>query len=80
MMRNVYIGLVVLVTAVVSQHDKMGSFLQDRASLTQSYDVGPAGRFGGQDKAVGLILANPLGLGAGPVSYTHLTLPTNREV
>ena len=37
---------------------------RERASLDQSYDEGPEGRFGGQQKAAGLILQNPLGLGA----------------
>ena len=36
----------------------------ERASLDQSYDEGPEGRFGGQQKAAGLALENPLGLGA----------------
>lgn len=35
-----------------------------RAALEQPYDVGPNGRFGGQIKAVGLILTHPLGIGA----------------
>ena len=66
------IGLVVMGTALVSQNDKIAGFLQERASLTQSYDVGPAGRFGGQDKAISLILENPLGIGAGQFTlYYH---------
>jgi O-antigen ligase len=36
----------------------------ERASFEQSYDVGPEGRFGGQAKAVELIAAHPLGIGA----------------
>lgn len=36
---------------------------QERASLGQSYDEGPDGRFGGQAKAVGLILDHPFGIG-----------------
>lgn len=64
-------ALVALVTLVVLQNDKMASFLQDRASLTQSYDVGPAGRFGGQEKAIRLLLDNPLGIGAGQFALRH---------
>ncbi len=55
-------GAVVL--AMAAQTDAVGDLLQERAALTQSYDVGPQGRFGGQQKAKVLILANPLGLGA----------------
>lgn len=36
---------------------------EERASLDQSYDEGPDGRFGGQAKAVGLILEHPFGIG-----------------
>lgn len=50
--------------AVAAQTEAVGELLRDRAALTQSYDVGPEGRFGGQEKAKGLILDNPLGLGA----------------
>ena len=63
--------LVALVTLVALQNDKIASFLQDRASLTQSYDVGPAGRFGGQEKATRLLLDNPLGIGAGQFAQRH---------
>ncbi len=52
------------VLVVAAQHDSIGDLLSHRAALTQSYDVGPEGRFGGQEKAKGLILENPLGLGA----------------
>ncbi len=39
------------------------SLLSERASLEQSYDSGPEGRFGGQAKAVDLILEHPFGVG-----------------
>jgi O-antigen ligase len=39
------------------------SLFAERASLGQSYDEGPDGRFGGQAKAVGLILEHPFGIG-----------------
>ncbi len=38
--------------------------LNERAALTQSYDEGPEGRFGGQAKAFDYALKNPWGLGA----------------
>ncbi len=64
-------ALVALPTLAVLQNDKMANFLQERASLTQSYDVGPAGRFGGQEKAKRLLLENPLGIGAGQFTALH---------
>lgn len=59
------LGLMALFAAgiAVLQSPKMSDALQDRASLTQSYDVGPDGRFGGQAKAKLLILENPFGIG-----------------
>ena len=50
---------------------EIGRVLADRATLTQSYDEGPEGRFGGQRKAVGLIAENPLGIGALEFSASH---------
>ncbi|MBA4131317.1 MAG: hypothetical protein C0519_07810 [Hyphomicrobium sp.] len=49
---------------IALQFDNVANLLSQRASLTQSYDVGPDGRFGGQEKAIDLILSNPLGIGA----------------
>ncbi len=63
--------LIAVITFLVLQDDKIGSFLTDRASLTQSYDVGPAGRFGGQEKAIRLLLDNPFGIGAGQFTLIH---------
>ncbi len=57
--------------AVALQFDSVSSLLSQRASLTQSYDVGPDGRFGGQAKAVDLILSNPLGIGAQQFTPVH---------
>jgi O-antigen ligase len=54
----------VLLLAVALQFDAVADLLSARASLTQSYDEGPDGRFGGQAKARALILAHPLGIGA----------------
>ena len=59
-------GLAMLVPLlmVALQHDAVGNLFSQRATLTQSYDVGPEGRFGGQQKAFDLIGAHPLGIGA----------------
>lgn len=60
------IGAMIAAAAVLValQFDNVANLLSQRASLTQSYDVGPDGRFGGQEKAINLILSNPLGIGA----------------
>lgn len=58
----VVIGAVLI--GVALQFDAVSSLLSERASLTQSYDEGPEGRFGGQVKARALILSHPFGLGA----------------
>ena len=50
---------------------KVADLLGQRASLEQSYDVGPEGRFGGQKKAVGLIATHPLGIGALEFARSH---------
>lgn len=54
-----------LVVGAALQFDEVSKLLEERASLSQSYDIGPDGRFGGQEKARNLILENPLGIGAG---------------
>lgn len=53
------------------QSDKVQQLLSERMTLTQSYDEGPNGRFGGQAKAVDLILENPFGIGANVFSQVH---------
>lgn len=62
------IGAVILIAA---QNDGIVELLSQRASLTQSYDVGPEGRFGGQEKALGLIAENPFGIGATIFTAVH---------
>lgn len=59
------LGAAVLVAALAAavQLEAVADLLHERASLEQSYDEGPEGRFGGQAKAVGLILDNPFGIG-----------------
>ncbi len=65
-------ALVVVGTVIVAmQFDNVASLLSQRASLTQSYDVGPDGRFGGQEKALHLVLENPLGIGAQVFASVH---------
>ncbi len=46
------------------QSDTIRTLIAERAALTQSYDTGPEGRFGGQRKALSLIVEKPLGIGA----------------
>ena len=55
------------------QIDQVKVLLDERASMDQSYDVGPDGRFGGQEKARALILAHPFGIGTHTFrdSYHH---------
>jgi O-antigen ligase len=56
-------GLVAVIAASLAT-DTLGRRFEERAELTQSYDVGPDGRFGGQAKAWRLIVENPFGIGA----------------
>lgn len=65
------VALVAILIGGVLQNESMAGFLEERATLTQSYDVGPAGRFGGQEKAVRLLLDNPLGIGAGEFTSVY---------
>lgn len=56
--------LAVGVFAAAQTIPQVAELMGERASLEQSYDVGPEGRFGGQAKAVELIATHPLGIGA----------------
>ena len=58
------LAVVALLVGVALQIDTVSKLFDQRASLDQSYDVGPEGRFGGQLKAIEHILASPLGIGA----------------
>ena len=58
------IGAAVGMLAIAAQLDQVSGLLSSRAALTQSYDEGPQGRFGGQFQALMMILEHPLGLGA----------------
>jgi len=53
-------GLVV----IAAQFDAVADLLSQRATLEQSYDSGPDGRFAGQAKALDLIAETPQGIGA----------------
>lgn len=61
------------VLGIALQFDQVANLMQQRAALTQGYDEGPDGRFGGQQKAMRLIVNNPLGIGAQvfPYFYHH---------
>lgn len=63
-------GLIAVV-AVALQFDEVTKLLEQRASLDQSYDYGSEGRFGGQAKAVGLVISHPFGIGAREFSANH---------
>lgn len=58
------IAAIALVVMAALQIDGVSKLLTERAALTQGYDEGPEGRFGGQAKAIGLALSHPFGLGA----------------
>ena len=49
--------------AMATQLDQVRDLLSQRANLDQSYDEGPNGRFGGQQKARALIVEHPFGIG-----------------
>lgn len=56
--------MVALVVVAALSSDQVADLVSQRASLDQSYDTGAEGRFGGQQKAIGIIIENPLGIGA----------------
>ena len=58
------VGLAVVLVALAIESDIFARLFTERASLTQSYDEGPEGRFGGQIKAWGHHPRKPFGLGA----------------
>lgn len=53
-----------LIIGAATKVDKISGLLNERAQITNSYDEGPDGRFGGHDKAIELILTHPAGIGA----------------
>jgi O-antigen ligase len=64
------IGLTALVGAAVSA-GSLAEMFQERAKLTQSYDVGSGGRFGLQEKAIEAVLENPAGIGPFEFARIH---------
>jgi len=56
------IGVGAVLAALTS--DNVAELLAQRATLSQSYDVGSEGRFGGQEKAIEIIAEHPFGIGA----------------
>ncbi|MEZ5842337.1 MAG: O-antigen ligase family protein [Hyphomicrobiaceae bacterium] len=69
-------GAVAVAVVLAMQIDSVRGLLTERASLTQSYDVGPEGRFGGQAKALALLVDSPLGIG----THTFRTHHHHEEV
>ncbi len=65
------LSMAVVGLIIALQFDTFAELLNSRAAVTQSYDVGPEGRFGGQSKAIGLIAENPIGLGPQVFSTVH---------
>ena len=67
------VGTLVLALALAStlRHESISNLLSERASFDQSYDSGPEGRFGGQAKAMNLILENPFGIGTHTFRDSH---------
>ncbi len=57
-------ALAVGVLTAAQSIPKVADLLGERALFEQSYDVGPEGRFGGQEKAAELVITHPLGIGA----------------
>lgn len=67
------LGLAALIVLLIValQFDAVARLMEMRASLSQSYDQGPDGRFGGQMKALTLIADHPLGIGSLTFSPLH---------
>lgn len=59
---GIAVALVALIGAL--QFSSVKSLLVERATLSQTHDIGPEGRFGGQVKALNLVLKSPLGIGS----------------
>lgn len=60
-----------MLLAIAFQIDGVADQFASRATPQQSYDEGPEGRFGGQQKAMRLILAHPFGIGAQQFAPQH---------
>lgn len=64
-------AIVAVATVTAVQIETVSDLLAERATLSQSYDTGPEGRFGGQEKALRLVAENPLGIGALEFTQSH---------
>ena len=60
-----------MLLVIALQFDGVANQLANRATMDQTYDEGPEGRFGGQQKAMRLILTNPFGIGAQQFAPQH---------
>jgi O-antigen ligase len=65
------IASVAVLVAAALQIEQVSTLAEQRVSMDQSYDTGPEGRFGGQNKALTLLLDNPLGVGAQQFAAFH---------
>jgi hypothetical protein len=65
------VGVVAVAALIVSllSIEQVGRLFWERASLEQSYDVGPLGRFGRQALGALMVLDHPLGIG--PLQFTQ---------
>jgi hypothetical protein len=61
---------VLVALVAIMQNDTISRQFDNRAAVSQSYDEGPEGRFGGHDKARRAILDYPWGIGAGTFTET----------
>ncbi|MDJ0514572.1 MAG: hypothetical protein QNJ62_14110 [Methyloceanibacter sp.] len=61
------IGGLVAIATLPGVSERLG----ERASFEQSYDLGPEGRFAGQQKAADLVASHPLGIGALEFARLH---------
>ena len=52
------------ILAAAQSIPEVAEIIGERATFEQSYDVGPEGRFGGQEKAANLVATHPFGIGA----------------
>jgi hypothetical protein len=57
--------------------DRIADLLSERAHIAQDYDTGATGRFAGQAVALGVIVAEPLGIGHGGFARYHPEQPHN---
>jgi len=61
----------VLAAMLLLQSHEIRELMSQRVSLNQSYDSGPHGRFGGQAKAIELMIEHPFGIGTHTFREVH---------